>query len=108
MYISFSGVLKADWRVDRTQSSSDVLIYKIGDYANFSLENIYVPTSTSTPSSTQSADSSTVIIGTVIGSILGVLGIIGFFCFKKYKKSRRDTFRLSNGTFRKHAQIFEY
>jgi hypothetical protein len=96
------------------QLSNNVLIFKIRDYANFSLENSYVPTptdptvsstSTLTSSPTPSSAVTAAVIGS-IGSILSVLGIIGFFCFKKYKKARDNTFAQNNGKFRKHANIW--
>src|ERR1051325_510622 len=84
--------------------SNDVLIYKIGDYADYTEVDKFVnenetsnPTYTETP--TPSADSNlkdngnssknTIIIAT-LSSVLGtvILGFAGFIIFKRCKKSR--------------------
>ena len=78
-------------------------------YANFSLENSYVPYPTdptvSTPSTgSVNSNNNGVIIGASLGSILGVLilGIIGFFGLKKYKKARHS----SHSTFIPDSEAF--
>ena len=75
--------------------SNDVLIYKIGDYANFTEvsyfinENAVEPTFTSpSPQTTEDTVNKGVIIGATFGSIFAViiLGVILFIIFKRHKK----------------------
>lgn len=76
--------------------NSGIVIYKIGDYANFTLEDIYDPNnSTMLPTKISKAPNKENKIIIMIGAFLGsaiVLGIIGFFAFKKYKRSRPTKF----------------
>ena len=93
-----------------TKMSNDVLIYKIGDYANYKEVNEFIndntsvspgPTETPTPS-TSPADpnnlgdnglsSTNIIIITVISSTLGavILGFSGYFIFKRYRKTHQS------------------
>ena len=87
------------YSVDKS-NGDDVLIYKIGDYANFTevdnfiyenstLEPTSPPTQSMEPKNSNSSNNNNVIIGTVIGSVLGIifLGFIGFIVFRRYKKS---------------------
>ncbi|RIA87923.1 hypothetical protein C1645_827084 [Glomus cerebriforme] len=86
------------------QFSNNILIYKIGDYANFTEVDNFInegvttvksTTISSTPSSTPSINESKpsnsnigIIISVTLGSILGIIifGFIGFITFKRYKK----------------------
>ena len=81
--------------------SNDVLIYKIGEYANFTEVDSFInedtvksnytsPPTSPTISTLNSTNVNSAIIGAIVaGSVLGtiVLGFIGFIIFKRYKKA---------------------
>ena len=80
-------------------NGDDVLIYKIGDYANFTKVNNFINENISPPPPIQSiepkdnqdnhnpSNNRGVIIGAIIGGILGIiiLGFIGYIIFRRHK-----------------------
>ena len=73
--------------------SNNILIYKIGDYANFTEVNNFINEnnadsyykSTTPPKST---NNNRVVVGATLGILsIIILGFIGFIIFKRYKKS---------------------
>ena len=77
---------------------SDIFIYKIGDYANYTEEDKFIngenpsPTEASNNSSGYigHSNTNTIIIAT-ISSVLGavILSLAGFYIFKRYKKTHQ-------------------
>src|SRR4051794_23208596 len=72
-------------------NNEDVLIYKIGDYANFTEVNYfnYEEPKSQTSSIESKSTNYGAIIGVILGSILciTIFGIIGFIIFKWRKKT---------------------
>jgi hypothetical protein len=78
--------------------SNEILIYKIGDYANFTEVNSFInkntveptsPTYNNPPTSPKSTNKNSVIIGATLGSISGIIIILilGLIIFKWYKRT---------------------